>query len=370
MRWKLASVVGLAVAGGLIVPAAVSSQRAAHYAPIELEFIGEATFPTGYMYEGTEVGGLSGLDYDQSRGSYVAISDDRAQNGPARFYDLTIDVSDGSLDDGDVAFTRVTEIFDTDGSSFAPASLDPEAIRVHEFPELLYWTSEGDANAGIPPFVRIMTRDGQHVSEFDTPDQFFPTDDSGIRNNLAFESLTFGGTSNRLFTATENGLKQDGPAASLAEGSPVRVVRLNNRTGAAQQQYIYMTDPILNAPIPDGAFATNGLVELLALDNHNFLAIERAFSVGVGNDIKIYETSLWGATNVKRLDSIEGRHINPMWKQLVFDLADLGITLDNIEGVTFGPVVDGKRTLILVSDNNFNPNGQFTQFLAFTISGY
>ena len=44
------------------------------------------------------------------------------------------------------------------------------------------------------------------------------------------------------------------------------------------------------------------------------------------------------------------------------------LALDNIEGITFGPMHEGKRTLILVSDNNFNP-AQFTQFLAFTING-
>jgi hypothetical protein len=42
------------------------------------------------------------------------------------------------------------------------------------------------------------------------------------------------------------------------------------------------------------------------------------------------------------------------------------LALDNIEGITFGPTVNGKRTLILVSDNNFNP-AQFTQFVAFTV---
>ena len=31
-------------------------------------------------------------------------------------------------------------------------------------------------------------------------------------------------------------------------------------------------------------------------------------------------------------------------------------------------MVDGKRTLILVSDNNFNP-AQFTQFIALTVDG-
>ena len=39
--------------------------------------------------------------------------------------------------------------------------------------------------------------------------------------------------------------------------------------------------------------------------------------------------------------------------------------LDNVEGMTFGPRLrDGRRTLLLVSDNNFAAT-QFTQFLLF-----
>ncbi|MEM9096364.1 MAG: esterase-like activity of phytase family protein, partial [Pseudomonadota bacterium] len=54
---------------------------------------------------------------------------------------------------------------------------------------------------------------------------------------------------------------------------------------------------------------------------------------------------------------------------LLFTLQAGGIadTIDNLEGMTFGPEIDGARTLVLVSDNNFNPNGQFTQFLLFKI---
>ena len=40
---------------------------------------------------------------------------------------------------------------------------------------------------------------------------------------------------------------------------------------------------------------------------------------------------------------------------------------DNIEGITFGPMVDGKATLILVSDNNFSGT-QFTQFVALQVN--
>jgi len=45
----------------------------------------------------------------------------------------------------------------------------------------------------------------------------------------------------------------------------------------------------------------------------------------------------------------------------------LGIPLDNIEGMTFGPdLPDGRRSLVLVSDNNFSAAG-FTQFLVFAV---
>jgi 3-phytase len=52
---------------------------------------------------------------------------------------------------------------------------------------------------------------------------------------------------------------------------------------------------------------------------------------------------------------------------LLFDLDTLGIPLDNVEGLTFGPRLrDGRRSLVLVSDNNF-AGSQFTQFLLFAL---
>ena len=57
----------------------------------------------------------------------------------------------------------------------------------------------------------------------------------------------------------------------------------------------------------------------------------------------------------------------PVQKELLFDLADLGLPLDNVEGISFGPkLADGRQSIVLVSDNNFSGT-QFTQFLAFAI---
>jgi len=54
-------------------------------------------------------------------------------------------------------------------------------------------------------------------------------------------------------------------------------------------------------------------------------------------------------------------------KTLLLDLDALGLPLDNIEGMAFGPdLPDGRRSLLLVSDNNFSP-AAFTQFLLFAV---
>ncbi len=51
----------------------------------------------------------------------------------------------------------------------------------------------------------------------------------------------------------------------------------------------------------------------------------------------------------------------------MFAFDDLGIPIDNIEGMTFGPALpDGRQTLVIVSDNNSSP-GQFTQFIVLAL---
>ena len=97
---------------------------------------------------------------------------------------------------------------------------------------------------------------------------------------------------------------------------------------------------------------------MLPFNNEFMIGMERSFSVGVpgtGNSIKLYKISLPGS---------HGRFVS---KTLLLDLESLGIPLDNVEGMTFGPrLPDGRQSIVLVSDNNFAPS-QFTQFLLFAL---
>jgi hypothetical protein len=355
-----------AVAGG----STVAAPREAKVK--ELEFLGEQIIPTGTLFEGTQIGGLSSLAYDANRDVFYALSDDPSQFNPARFYTLRLDASDGQLDAGDVDVVAVTTLLDTNGQAFAPFSLDPEGIALTKDDDLII-TSEGIANRLIDPFIARFDLEGARLGDLAVPAAFLPNSPQtrGVRQNLGFESAVTNG--HFLFTGVEAALVQDGPAASLTGGSPARLLRYNLNTSRLDRQHVYWTDPIAEPPVPAGSFAVNGLVELLPLNNQFLLSMERSFSVGApdtGITIKLYEIKLSGADNLNGAESIAAEldQIRPVTKTLLFDLDALGIPLDNVEGMAFGPdLPDGRRSLLLVSDNNFSPAG-FTQFLLFAVS--
>lgn len=358
---------------------------------VSLTFFGEARLPVDSTFGGTRIGGLSGIEYDATNNVYYAVADARNQNPeqtPARFYTLGIgDLNDG-LSNADVnagTFTAVTEIRPSAGNSFPALTLDPEDIVFDPTaPGNIFISSEGNRPAVGPqvdPFInRFNIATGVQNAVLPIPAKFLLNGvgpDTGIVNNLAFESLTVtpNGT---LVTAIENALIQDGPQAGVGISSNARLLTYNLATQTAGAEFVYQVEPVAETPNPTGAFATNGLVDLLALSDTKFLAIERSFSTGApgtggtGNIIRIFEIDTTGATNVSGFDDLDfaGAFV-PVQKTLVFELDDItapGFATDNIEGITFGQdFTDGSKSLILVSDDNF-ADTQFTQFVAFKVA--
>ncbi len=335
----------------------------------DIEFLGEATFPTGTQFKGTEVGGLSGITYAQSKNVYYSISDDRSNKAPARFYTLKIDLSGGTLKKVDIV--NVTTLLKADGKPAPALSLDPEGIAFKRNGSL-FISSEGDTNRLIKPFVNQFSLTGKQIKVLPIPRKFLPTakKNKGIRDNLAFESLTITPNQKYLFTATENALYQDGNVATITSGSPARILKYNLITGKPIQEFLYFTAPIAGSR-KTAFLSNNGLVDLAAIDNIHLLSLERSFSPIKGNTIRLYEVSLAHADDISKRESLKTVNINkikPAQKKLLLDFNQLKIPLDNIEGLTFGQCLpDGRRSLIFVSDNNFS-SIQFTQILAFAIN--
>ncbi|MEH2043664.1 esterase-like activity of phytase family protein [Nostoc sp.] len=335
-----------------------------------IKFIGEATLPKGLIFQKTEVGGLSGITYNPRNNLYYAISDDRGQKAPVRFYTLKIDLSKGLLEKDGVIPVSFTRLLNENGQIFRPGETDTEGIALTNKGIVLI-SSEGDAKL-INPFIKEFSlSSGREIFTLPIPNKFLPdkTNQKGIRNNLAFESLTITPDNKHLFTATENALIQDGVAAKPNIGSPCRILQYNLLNNQPEKEFLYQTEPVTPFLNLIGKFAS-GLPDLLALDNQgHFLSLERSFT-GLGFAISLFQVSLEGADDIHNIDSllaVDSKNIKPVKKKLLLDLRKLDVLLDNIEGLTFGSKLqDGQQSLILISDNNFN-SLQRTQILAFKI---
>ncbi|TBR60154.1 hypothetical protein B4U84_04465 [Westiellopsis prolifica IICB1] len=352
-----------------IISILLSNFRTSAVEIADIKFIGSATLPKGLFFQKTEVGGLSGITYDTKNDLYYAISDDRSNKAAARFYTLKINLSQGSLKDSDVTIVGVTPLINEADKNFGAGSIDTEGIALTS-KSTVFISSEGDANQVINPFIKEFSLfSGKELITLPIPNKFLPdkSGKTGIRNNLAFESLTITPNENNLFTATENALIQDGSEAKPNTSSPCRILQYNLLTNQPEKEYLYQTEAIAPFFNISRKFAS-GIPDLIALDNQgHFLSLERSFT-GLGFDIALFQVSLEGATDIHNINNLlasSSPNIKPVQKKLLLDLRKLDVYLDNIEGITLGPKLpNGQRSLILVSDNNFN-SLQRTQFLAF-----
>jgi hypothetical protein len=355
-----------ALAAALVAVAA----RAGDVPLAGLEWIGAAELPAGLTFAGEPVGGLSGIVWDDAAGELLALSDDRSERAPARFYRLGLDLADGRLDSGDVTVRSVFHLAGARGRLFAEKSLDPEGIALAA--GRLFLSSEGDAPRGQAAFVAEADLRGRVRRHLELPARYLPAGsgeaERGIRFNLGFESLAATADGRYLFAASENALAQDGPAADFGVPSVARILRWPLERPGAPREWAYRVEGVRGREASPTAFRVNGLVDLLPLGEETLVALERSFTDGGRNEIRLYRVSLAGATDVSSLDGLDPRpELTVAAKELLVDFDDLGIPLDNFEGLAFGPrLPDGRRTLLAVSDDNFNP-WQKTLFLAFAL---
>lgn len=343
------------------------------FLPLSLEWVGEFSLPKS-EFQGTTVGGLSAIAYDRIRNQLYALSDDRSFHGPARFYTFNL-----SLDPFQVNLEAVTPLKSPEGTLYPENTLDPEGLAITPNQSLLI-ASEGIADPEIPPAIAEYDRQtGQWLNQLPIPRRYIPDSpgeeqEKGVQNNLGFESLTTNpigsvpttGEPLRVFVATEAALTQDqDPEAKELVNSRIRWMHylLSEGPPLLVSEHLYQLDP------PQSKTVFQGLTEILALDEPgHFLTLERSFGLS-GFQVKLFQAVTGAATDISNVQSLKGNlgDLKAIRKQLLFDLDRLGITLDNLEGMTFGPhFPDGSQSLILVSDDNFNSHQQ-TQFLLFRL---
>jgi hypothetical protein len=357
------------LAGALAAPAAGSAP--ADSAVAGLSLVGRTVLPRDLEFEGTRVGGLSGLAWDEASRSFWAISDDRGQHGPVRAYRLQIDLFPGGAasrpSEPAVTIRQMLALSDAKGRPFAPGSVDTEGIAL--LPGGFLVSTEAIPHRGVAAVIGEHGPDGRLRGELPLPSRYRSTADRGVRENLGFEGLATTRDGRYLFAAVENALVQDGPVADAGVASSARILRFDLEKKGPPAEFAYHVDAVFPAPATDGAFRVNGLSDLLPLGGDRLLVLERQFVEGAGNAARVFDVSLAGAEDISNRDSLARTpSVVPASKTLLLDLADTGIPLENFEGMAFGPrLPDGRATRVLVSDDTFNPVQEATTFLVFAV---
>ncbi|HWA35097.1 MAG TPA: esterase-like activity of phytase family protein, partial [Cyclobacteriaceae bacterium] len=170
----------------------------------------------------------------------------------------------------------------------------------------------------------------------------------------------------------EEPLYQDGPRADLVpNNSWLRIYKYDMTRQSVASQYAYLPDVVAGPAVTESGFKINGLVELLSVGPSELLTVERSFSTGrIGCTVKVFLTDFRGAEDVSNIFSLRKQPpVKPARKKLLLNFDTLGVYVDNVEGVTFGPALpNGHRTLIFIADNNFS-SLEKTQVFLFEVMG-
>ena len=331
--------------------------------------------PKGIVVQGGGYGGISGIDYDPRAGLWAFISDDKSEHGPSHFFLGRLDARPGKACGPEL--TAMVPLRREDGQTFADRkggteAADGEAIRFDPLNAELVWSTEGDFDHGYPPAIRRMKADGTPVARQAVPTAlaFHDGGKTGARKNATTEGISWSVDGLSLWVSMEQPLVQDGPVPSVAEGGLTRLSRLD-RAGRLLAQYAYRIDPVqVASPVGVG---DNGVSEILTLDDHRLLVLERSgIKQADGRysyHIRLYMADVGKAEDVSKVDSLLETPVRPVEKRLLLNFDSLGIRIDNLEAMAWGPrQADGARTLVLASDDNYDAK-QINQILVLRFEG-
>jgi len=343
-----------------------------------LELAGALEFPGEVAAEGPPIGGVSGLARIAGD-DWVAVMD--TGDGLVTFR-LDLSAAGAPLAIRDPRVVPLTARHDFEDVALCPPSLaaaiaaGPRADRgTSLFPQAAATADRRQPRDQPSPWTRAMDRfvHGQEAAgpwvllcEEDTPAVHLAAVGSGEliglvplpailgsrRPNLGLESVAIDPVRSRVWTATEEALAGDGPAARAGVGTVVRLVCVSFAGGAGRAttaQFAYRVDPP-HRFLPLGPTSPlSGVVAIAVLADGRLLVLERSAGFGVPpfeNRIYIADTAEAGdVSDVERdLADWQGRGVT---KRLVWR-GGLGC---NLEGLAVGPELPaGGQAVVAVAD--------------------
>lgn len=308
-----------------------------------LQLINEQSFDSETMYKDVKFGGISGLHYRDN--VLWSLSDDRGSRGPYRIYKFNL-TSSADKKKWQVEISDMLPLGDAKGYKV----LDPEALYVFSDNQILI-SSEGDLNQKPRemPMITFWSPDKKWGKELPLPKEVYPEktgmQTKGVLNNSAFEAMAVQPDEKKLWIMPEMPLFQN-------KKNEIEIFEYElNKSKSWKKTKIYTY--IRDLPAAGRTEVLRGMSEALWWKPDHLLVLERSLRVE-GTSVNIVEAELFSV-------KLTGNKTEKK-KLLTLD-KDLGA---NWEALSWGPELpDGKRLLIIASDNNFF-KGTPTRFLFYS----
>ena len=345
---------------------------------LTLKYWGETSLEHKMKFRDTKVGGLSALAFHD--GKLWALSDDKGRDGEPRFYIFDLKISAGKVK------LKAEEVFPFSGFPSPKGEvpyLDTEAIaRLSSGDLLISSENNNDRKPRAMPRIFRVTSEGKFKNNLMIPEKFMPESlgqqQKGLQNNAAFEGLSLSSDEKTLFAMAEAPILTDLPeGASENQDQWVRLVKYEKMDSGEYEphaEYAYKLDPLTKTS--NGQEIFRGVSEILTLKEKKILVLERGLRLqktGWNQSVRLYEADLAPAEDITKVRNLSAdSKVKPMAKTRVLDFEeDLHKTrgkkgVQNFEGLAWGPKVDGKKTLLVISDDNFSKKEK-TELLVFTV---
>jgi len=346
----------------------------------------------GRLEEGTpldQIGGFSAIEFSGSKNRYWVLADRGPADGATSYqcrlheiqldFQLDIDARIGTIQSQLIAtvplFSEKREpllgshkLLTSDRRERGLA-LDPEGLRL--LPGGGFAISEE-----YGPSIDQFSIDGLRQRSWSLPSWMLLTREldlkkatQGAMPNRGLEGLAISADGKRLIAAMQGPLIQDSYQEKEKRFSNfTRLIDLPVDGRGESKQWLY--------PLTD---KSNGISEILAVDHHRFLVLERDGKTRTDAKCKhVYLIDTSHATNVEASDHLDpirlADNVQAIEKRLVIDLLDPALriperfSLEKPEGLAWGPdLADGRKTLVVCFDNDFIVD-QESLFLVFAFA--
>jgi hypothetical protein len=394
------SIVAKIIAAVLLVGFFLGFGRAAR-ADENIQCLGRVELPPGTLDKSgltdvlqgnvphNQLGGLSSVEYSGRDDVYYALPDRGPGDGSARYHcrwQMIELKPPGSAASGSARVVGTTLLYATDGKPLIGAAtafdpklpdgnrrFDPEAIRLGPTGSLYISDEYG-------PYIYEFDSTGHQVRALDVPARYsiahpsaskeeeVARNQSGRVANAGFESMAISKDGKRIYALIQLPLIQDSQRTKKgkAKGLNCRLLEVTLATGATRE---------LVYPLDQEGTRT---CEMLAIDDHRFLVIERDSKGGPDAAFKkIFKIDLADASDISGIEALPPKKlpkgVKPVRKSVFIDLLDSRYGLagpklaEKQEGLAWGPPLpDGRKLLWICVDNDFKP-GRSCEFYAFAI---